>query len=155
MKSFEINMKRFGKNQSKKKKSKWKNVIIPSVLLIIIFVGCAYKVENLIQSSVVKLSVDNDVNATWIGSLASFWGGILGGIFSGIIAVFGVFYTIQFTREADRNKLRQSIQPFLNVNKVTSQYNYKNNSDIKQFQISGVNRQDDKLKPQSLESIYL
>ena len=155
MKSFEINMKRFGKNQSKKKKSKWKNVIIPSVLLIIIFVGCAYKVENLIQSSVVKLSVDNDVNATWIGSLASFWGGILGGIFSGIIAVFGVFYTIQFTRGADRNKLRQSIQPFLNVNKVTSQYNYKNNSDIKQFQISGVNRQDDKLKPQSLESIYL
>lgn len=154
MKSFEVNMKRFGKNQSKKKKSKWKNVIISSVLLIIIFVGCAYKVENLIQSSVVKLSVDNDVNATWIGSLASYWGGILGGIFSGIIAVFGVFYTIQFTREADRNKLRQSIQPFLNVNKVTSQYNY-NNSDIKQFQISGVNRQDNKLKPQSLESIYL
>lgn len=66
-----------------------------------------------------------------------------------------MFYTIQFTREADRNKLRQSIQPFLNVNKVTSQYNYKNNSDIKRFQISGVNRQDDKLKPQSLESIYL
>lgn len=154
MKSFEVNMKRFGKNQSKKKKSKWKNVIISSVLLIIIFVGCAYKVENLIQSSVVKLSVDNDVNATWIGSLASYWGGILGGIFSGIIAVFGVFYTIQFTREADRNKLRQSIQPFLNVNKVTSQYNY-NNSDIKQFQISGVNRQDNKLKQQSLESIYL
>lgn len=154
MKSFEVNMKRFGKNQPKKKKSKWKNVIIPSVLLIIIFVVCAYKVENLIQSSLVKLSVDNDVNATWIGSLASYWGGILGGIFSGIIAVFGVFYTIQFTREADRNKLRQSIQPFLNVNKVTSQYNY-NNSDIKQFQISGVNRQDNKLKPQSLESIYL
>lgn len=74
MKSFEVNMKRFGKNQPKKKKSKWKNVIILSVLLIIIFVGCAYKVENLIQSSVVKLSVDNDVNATWIGSLASFWG---------------------------------------------------------------------------------
>lgn len=154
MKSFEVNMKRFGKNQSKKKKLKWKNVMILSILLIIIFVGCAYKVENLIQSSVVKLSVDNDVNATWIGSLASYWGGILGGIFSGIIAVFGVFYTIQFTREADRNKLRQSIQPFLNVNKVTSQYNY-NNSDIKQFQISGVNRQDNKLKPQSLESIYL
>ena len=154
MKSFEVNMKRFGKNQSKKKKLKWKNVMILIILLIIIFVGCAYKVENLIQSSVVKLSVDNDVNATWIGSLASYWGGILGGIFSGIIAVFGVFYTIQFTREADRNKLRQSIQPFLNVNKVTSQYNY-NNSDIKQFQISGVNRQDNKLKPQSLESIYL
>lgn len=155
MKSFEVNMKRFGKNQSKKKKSKWKNVMILSILLIIIFVGCAYKVENLIQSSVVKLSVDNDVNATWIGSLASYWGGILGGIFSGIIAVFGVFYTIQFTREADRNKLRQSIQPFLNINKVTSQYDFKNNSDIKQFQISSVNRQDDKLKSQSLESIYL
>ena len=111
MKSFEINMKRFGKNQSKKKKSKWKNVIIPSVLLIIIFVGCAYKVENLIQSSVVKLSVDNDVNATWIGSLASFWGGILGGIFSGIIAVFGVFYTIRFTREADSDYSQGTAPP--------------------------------------------
>lgn len=37
-------------------------------------------VQNFIQRSIEKLAVTNDLNATWIGSLASYWGGIIGGV---------------------------------------------------------------------------
>ena len=115
MKDIKISINRFGRDQLQRKKKKWLIPVIIGLVLIATFIFLAIKGEDLIRSNIVKLSVDNDANATWIGSLASYWGGILGGIFSGAIAIFGVFYTIQFTREADRNKERQSIQPFLNI----------------------------------------
>ena len=104
MKHDKISVTRFGQDQLQKKKKKWIKPVIVGLVLTAIFVFLTLKGEDLIRSNIVKLSVDNDANATWIGSLASYWGGILGGIFSGVIAIFGVFYTIQFTREADRNK---------------------------------------------------
>ena len=87
----------------------------------------------------------------WIGSLASYWGGILGGIFSGIIAVIGVFYTIQFTREADRRKERQGIQPFLNV-KIVSK---PSGGSIKQFKIADDPKYVDGKATQEFYPIYL
>ena len=114
----------------KGKKWVWRLILILIVGGFIVF--AAVKCEGIIRRSVAELSVDNDANAAWIGSLASYWGGILGGIFSGIIAVIGVFYTIQFTREADRRKERQGIQPFLNV-KIVSK---PSGGSIKQFKIA-------------------
>lgn len=110
-----IHILRFGKNQLKCKKKKWIKPLWVGIVIFILFIVFSLKCEDMIRNNIEKLSVDNDANATWIGSLASYWGGIVGGVFSGIIAVCGVFYTVQFTREADRKKERQSIQPFLNV----------------------------------------
>lgn len=93
-------------------------MIIPVLIVIILvtfFILFSMTFAQMIRCNINKLSVDNNADATWIGSLASYWGGIIGGIFSGIIAIIGVFYTIQFTREADRKKERQGIQPFLNA----------------------------------------
>lgn len=114
-----VTISRFGKNQCKRKKSKLKFFIFGAIIFSILIVILSLVVEEAIRYNIVKLSVDNDANATWIGSLASYWGGIIGGIFSGTIAILGVFYTIQFTREADRKKERQSIQPFLNIEITT------------------------------------
>ena len=104
----------------------------------------------MIRCSIGKLSIDNDANATWIGSLASYWGGIIGGVFSGTIAIFGVFYTIQFTREADRKKERQSIQPFLNVEVVG-----KPSGTVKKFQIADEPKYVEGKATQEFYPIYL
>lgn len=112
---FEITESRFGKKQSKSKKYKQIIPVLIVIILVTLFILFSVIFAEMIRCNINKLSVDNNTNATWIGSLASYWGGIIGGIFSGIIAIIGVFYTIQFTREADRKKERQGIQPFLNI----------------------------------------
>ena len=133
----------------KGKKWVWRLILILIVGGFIVF--AAVKCEGIIRRSVAELSVDNDANAAWIGSLASYWGGILGGIFSGIIAVIGVFYTIQFTREADRRKERQGIQPFLNV-KIVSK---SSGGSIKQFKIADDPKYVDGKATQEFYPIYL
>lgn len=151
MKNRKISINRFGQDQLQKKKKKWIKPAIIGLVLIVIFVFLSLMGEELIRSNIVKLSVDNDANATWIGSLASYWGGIIGGVFSGVIAIFGVFYTIQFTREADRKKERQSIQPFLNVKIVAS----PSGTAVKQFKIADEPKYVDGKVKQSFCSIYL
>ena len=151
MKHDKISVTRFGQDQLQKKKKKWIKPVIVGLVLTAIFVFLTLKGEDLIRSNIVKLSVDNDANATWIGSLASYWGGILGGIFSGVIAIFGVFYTIQFTREADRNKERQSIQPFLNVKIVAP----PSGITVRQFKFADEPKYVDGKAEQSFYPIYL
>ena len=68
-----------------------------------------------------------------------------------MIAIFGVFYTIQFTREADRNKERQSIQPFLNVKIVAP----PSGVTVKQFKIADEPKYVDGKAEQSFYPIYL
>lgn len=125
-----IEISRFGKNQLKHKKKKWIKPVLRGII-IVLFALLSVKCEEIIRCNISKLSVDNDANATWVGSLASYWGAIIDGIFSGIIAVFGVLYTIQFTREADRKKERQRIQPFPNIEIVG-----KSSEIIKKLQIA-------------------
>ena len=151
MKDIKISINRFGRDQLQRKKKKWLIPVIIGLVLIATFIFLAIKGEDLIRSNIVKLSVDNDANATWIGSLASYWGGILGGIFSGAIAIFGVFYTIQFTREADRNKERQSIQTFLNIKIVAP----PSGTAVKQFKIADEPKYVNGEAKQSFYSIHL
>ncbi len=144
-----IEISRFGKNQLKRKKKKWIKPVIIGIIIATLFVLFSLECEEMIRCSISKLSVDNDANAIWIGSLASYWGGIIGGVFSGTIAIFGVFYTIQFTREADRKKEKQSIQPFLNVQIVE-----KPSGAVKKFQIADEPKYVDGKAAQEF-SIYL
>ena len=64
---------------------------------------------------IAKLAINDTIDSTWIGSLASYWGGILGGMISGTLAFIGVFYTIRYYKESDEQKEKAAIQPFLNV----------------------------------------
>lgn len=117
---MKIECRRFGLPYNPQKEKKTKNKLIRHIVLfLIIFVAIAVLltlgVETLIRLSVARLSVDNEMNATWIGSVASYWGGIIGGMISGILAFIGVFYTIRYYKESDEQKEKASIQPFLHV----------------------------------------
>lgn len=151
MQKTDINITRFGKEQLQKNRKKWFRPLLLGIVMCSVIVAFAIAGECIIRNKIVSLSVDNDVNATWIGSLASYWGGILGGIFSGAIAIFGVFYTIQFTREADRNKERQGIQPFLNMKIVAA----PKNGPIKRFEIADAPVFKNGKSQQKFYSIYL
>lgn len=59
---------------------------------------------------------------TWVSSIASYWGGIIGGIVSGVFAFLGVFYTIRYYKDSDEKKERASIQPFLLVRTGQDKY---------------------------------
>lgn len=52
---------------------------------------------------------------TWSASVASYWGGIIGGVVSGVLAFLGVFYTIRYYKDSDAQKERAAVQPFLFV----------------------------------------
>jgi hypothetical protein len=70
VKKDKINITRFGQDQLRKRKKKWIKPVIIGIVLTAIFAFLALKSEDIIHTNIVKLSVDNDANATWIGSLA-------------------------------------------------------------------------------------
>lgn len=49
---------------------------------------------------------------TWVASVASYWGGIIGGLISGLLACIGVVATIRYYKESDAKKERAEIMPF-------------------------------------------
>lgn len=117
---MKVEYKRFGLPYNPQKEKKTKNKLVRHIVLfLIVFIAVAVLltlgVEALIRLSVAHLSVNNEMNATWIGSVASYWGGIIGGMISGILAFIGVFYTIHYYKESDEQKEKASIQPFLHV----------------------------------------
>ncbi|EGT4532605.1 hypothetical protein DFK95_14405 [Clostridioides difficile] len=101
---------------------KSKNGCCKIVVLILLLIGfiCVLTlgVQTYIQNSIGKLSIPNDannLNATWIGSLASYWGGILGGIISGLLTFIGVAWTIKYYRDSDVVKGRLEHLPYLEI----------------------------------------
>lgn len=105
-------------NPQKDKKSNDKlirNIVCFLLAFIAISVLVTLIIEGLIRGSVAKLAVNDAIDSTWIGSLASYWGGIIGGLSSGTLAFIGVFYTIRYYKESDEQKEKAAIQPFLNI----------------------------------------
>lgn len=114
MNKNKIYIQRFGINIEKKGKDLCKMLLL-SIFLVGIFLALIIGVQIFIQSSIEKLAVTNDLNATWIGSLASYWGGIIGGIISGALTVTGVVWTIKYYRDSDAIKSRVEHMPFLMI----------------------------------------
>ncbi len=86
------------------------------ILLFLLFtLKFAWNVQSAIKGSLDKLAVTNDLNATWIGSLASYWGAIIGGIISGVLTCLGVLWTIKYYKNSDKIKSRLEFMPFLNI----------------------------------------
>jgi len=114
MKKNNIYIQRFGISIGRKSKH-WCKTIILIIILLGVLSAVAIGVQFSIQGSIEKLAVTNDLNATWIGSLASYWGGIIGGIISGSLTVIGVAWTIKYYRDSDAIKGRVEHMPFLMV----------------------------------------
>lgn len=118
-----LDVKRFG-HDTKKKKSKSSKITQQMLLFLIIFVICAIVLTIIIaritQNNISVLAINNTLDSIWIGSIASYLGGTIGGIFSGAFAVLGVFYTIKYYKESDKEKEKLSIQPFLVITEGTN-----------------------------------
>ena len=71
--------------------------------------------EILMRNHIACLVINDTIDSTWIASLASYWGGIIGGAISGVFAFWGVFFTIRYYKESDNQKEKAAIQPFLLV----------------------------------------
>lgn len=112
MKMIKIYMERFGIPIEGKGKH-WHKTILLIIFLLGVLCAMTIGVQIFIQRSIEKLAVTNDLNATWIGSLASYWGGIIGGIISGSLTVVGVAWTIKYYRNSDATKSRVEHMPFL------------------------------------------
>ena len=113
MKIFEI--KRFGKSYDpgkgkRKKRNALAGVIVFLVISIVLVTAVTIGVEVVIKRYVIF-----DQTEVWVAAVASYWGGIIGGVVSGILAFLGVFYTIRYYKESDAQKERASEQPFLMV----------------------------------------
>lgn len=113
--NLKIEMSRFGKpfNPNEKKNDKRKSharVIIFLIVAIVVVTAATICIE-----SVIKGYVTAGQEATWTASIASYWGGIIGGMVSGVLAFLGVFYTIRYYKESDAQKERAAVQPFLMI----------------------------------------
>lgn len=112
---MKINFQRFGKpyepgKEKRKKRNSLLGIIVFLIIAIVIVALLSIGIEFAIKRYVVVGQEE-----TWAASVASYWGGIVGGAFSGILAFLGVFYTIRYYKESDAQKERAAVQPFLMV----------------------------------------
>lgn len=97
------------------KRKPTRRMVVFLIAFVILAIVISILVVYLIKNKVLMLSADGNYINTWAGSLASYWGAIIGGLISGLLAVLGVFYTIRYYKESDELKERAAIQPFLRV----------------------------------------
>lgn len=97
---------------------KWFKIIICTAIILILMYELVFGMQTFIKDSIEKLSVTNDLNSIWIGSLASYWGGIIGGIISGSFTFIGVLWTIKYYRNSDAEKSRLECMPFLMIETI-------------------------------------
>ena len=112
---MKVVLKRFGKPFSpgearRKKRNSFLSVIVFLICSVVVVAIITIVIEHLIR----ELAVIGQ-EETWAASVASYWGGIIGGVVSGVLAFLGVFYTIRYYRDSDEQKERASVQPFLLV----------------------------------------
>lgn len=112
---MKIEMKRFGKPfEPGKEKRKRRNALFGVLVFLLIAIAVVALISISIEAAIRRCVVPGQ-EETWAASVASFWGGILGGVVSGILAFLGVFYTIRYYKETDAQKERAAVQPFLLV----------------------------------------
>lgn len=112
---MKIEMKRFGMPfEPGKEKRKRRNALLGVIVFFLIAIAVVSLVSIIIEATI-RHCVVLGQEETWAASVASYWGGIIGGVVSGILAFLGVFYTIRYYKESDAQKERAAVQPFLLV----------------------------------------
>ena len=89
-----------------------KNISIILLAIAAVF-AVVLAIQSLIKENVESLAVTNDLNSTWISSVASYWGGVIGGCISGTLTIVGVVWTIKYYKDSDSSKTRIEHMPFL------------------------------------------
>ena len=106
---MKVEMHRFGKpydpgKEKRKKKNALFGVLVFLIIAVVIVALASIEVEIIIRRYIILGQEE-----TWTASVASYWGGIIGGVVSGILAFLGVFYTIRYYKESDAQKLYSNL----------------------------------------------
>lgn len=105
------------KNQMKKHDTA--KIVIPVIVIIVVGVIISIIAQTVLKNNAMLAYANGNIDSTWLGSVASYWGGIIGGIISGTLACTGVVFTIRYYKESDADKERKSVRPFLLVREYT------------------------------------
>ena len=153
-----IKIERFGLPYNPQKERRKRKRIIRQILLFVFFyvilaAALAVGVAIVIGKTIIGWSISDTIDSIWIGSLASYWGGIVGGILSGVLALFGVYFTIKYYKEADEEKEKAAIQPFLMIE------NRQDSNPSREFHLkkNGWEVEQEKAKPKKVkqERVYV
>ena len=112
---MKIEMMRFGKPYEPRSKARKKREAHLGVIAFLLIAVVMIALVSIVIEGTIKHIVVHGQEETWAASVASYWGGIIGGAFSGILAFLGVFYTIRYYKDSDEQKERAAVQPFLMV----------------------------------------
>lgn len=110
-----ITVTRLGYDVNNKKKNSQLKYWFLVILLIAILFLLTIKVEEYLRVIYSGTKYGESNIGTWLSSIASFWGAIIGGVIAGIISVVGIMITIRYYRNADYNNKMFENQPFINV----------------------------------------
>lgn len=121
---MKIELHRFGKRFEPRKEKRKKRKSLLGVLVFLLVAIIIVAIISIGIESAIRHCAVLGQEETWVASVASYWGGIIGGVVSGILSFLGVFYTIRYYKESDAQKERAAIQPFLLVELVQDQGNY-------------------------------
>lgn len=112
---MKIEMRCLGKSfEHGKERRKKRNALFGVCIFLIISIVTVALLSMRIEAAI-RHYVILGQEEVWAASVASYWGGIIGGVVSGILAFLGVFYTIRYYKDSDAQKERASVQPFLMV----------------------------------------
>ncbi len=112
---MKIEMQRFGKPYEPRKETHSRRNALVGILVFLLVAILIVAIVSIGIEVAIKYGVIPGQEETWAASVASYWGGIVGGAISGILAFLGVFYTIRYYKESDAQKERAAVQPFLMV----------------------------------------
>ena len=112
---MKIEMKRFGMPFEPGKEKRKSRIAFWGLIVFLLIAIAVVSLVSIIIEAAIRHCVVLGQEETWAASVASYWGGIIGGVASGILAFLGVFYTIRYYKESDAQKERAAVQPFLLV----------------------------------------
>jgi hypothetical protein len=117
-----IRVSRLGIEQKNTLRSKLIKLLIYAIIGIVVSI-ISYQffiyIEGMLREHI-SLNGEGSINA-WVSSLGSYWGGILGGAVSGIIALGGTFIVINYYRKSDLENRRLTNNPFIYIEVLKQQ----------------------------------
>lgn len=112
---MKIEMQHFGKSYESRKETRNRRNALVGIFVFLLATILIVAIVSIVIEAAIRYWGVLGQDETWVASIASYWGGIIGGVVSGILAFLGVFYSIRYYKESDAQKETTAVQAFLMV----------------------------------------